>query len=70
MMNKGGTKKENKIAKFFRSTKSEIKKIVWPTWSETVKKTLIVIGFVVLLAILIAALDLLFNVSIVRWFTK
>ena len=70
MMNKGGTKKENKIAKFFRSTKSEIKKIVWPTWNETVKKTLIVIGFVVLFAILIAALDLLFNVSIVRWFTK
>ena len=40
------------------------------TVNETVKKTLIVIGFVVLFAILIAALDLLFNVSIVRWFTK
>ena len=71
-MNKGGTKtkKENKISKFFRSTKSEFKKIVWPTGKETVKKTLIVIGFVVLFAVLIAALDLLFNVSLIKWITK
>lgn len=70
MMNKAGTKKENRFVKFLRSTKSELKKIVWPTWKQVCNKTLIVIVFVVIFAILIALLDLLFNVSIIRWFTK
>ena len=70
MMNKAGTKKENRLAKFFRSTKSELKKIVWPTWKQVINNTLIVIAVVVIFGILIAALDLLFNVSIVQWFTK
>ena len=70
MMKKSGTKKENRFFKFLRSTKSELKKIVWPTWKQTLNKTLIVCGFVILFAVLIAALDLLFNVSIIRWFTK
>jgi preprotein translocase subunit SecE len=70
MMKKSGTKKENRFFKFLRGTKSELKKIVWPTWKQTLNKTLIVCGVVVLFAVLIAALDLLFNVSIIRWFTK
>ena len=70
MMNKSGTKKENKFAKFFRGIKSEMKKIVWPTWKHVSNNTLIVIGVVVLFAVLIAVLDLLFNLSIVQWFTK
>ena len=70
MMNKAGTKKENRLAKFFRSTKSELKKIVWPTWKQVSNNTLIVVAVVVIFGILIAALDLLFNVSIVQWFTK
>ena len=70
MMNKAGAKKENKLVKAFRATKSEFKKIVWPTWKHVSNNTLIVIGVVVLFAVLIAVLDLLFNVSIVQWFTK
>ena len=70
MMKKSGTKKENRFFKFLRGTKSELKKIVWPTWKQTLNKTLIVCGVVVLFDVLIAALDLLFNVSIIRWFTK
>lgn len=31
-----------KIAKFFREVKSEMKKVVWPTWSQTVNNTAIV----------------------------
>lgn len=70
MSNKAGTKKENRFMKFVRSTKSELKKIVWPTFKQVCNKTLIVIAFVVIFGILIAALDLLFNVSIIQWFTK
>ena len=70
MMNKAGTKKENRLVKFFKSTKSELKKIVWPTWKQVSNKTLIVVAFVIIFAVLIALLDLLFNVSIIQWFTK
>ena len=70
MLKKAGAKKENKIGKFFRSTKSEFKKIVWPSFKQVSNNTFIVIAVVVIFAILIALLDLLFNVSIVQWFTK
>jgi len=70
MTGKTGTKKDNKLLKFIRSTKSELKKIVWPTWKQLVNNTLIVIAFVIIFGILIAGLDALFNVSIIQWFTK
>ena len=71
MMNKAGTtKKENKLVKSFRGTKSEFKKIVWPSWKQLVNNTLIVIAFVVIFSVLIALLDVLFKFSIVQWFTK
>ena len=70
MMNKAGTKKENKLVKSFRGTKSEFKKIVWPSWKQIVNNTLIVIAFVVLFGILIAALDALFKFPIMQFVTK
>ena len=70
-MNKAGTtKKENKLVKSFRGTKSEFKKIVWPSWKQLVNNTLIVIAFVVLFGILIAALDALFKFPIMQFVTK
>lgn len=70
MAKKTGVKKENRLLKFARGLKSEMKKIVWPTWKQVVKNTLVVITVVVAFALLIAVLDLLFNVSVIRWFTK
>ena len=70
MTNKAGAKKENKLLKSLKSTKSELKKIVWPTWKQLSNNTLIVIAFVILFGAIIAGLDLLFNVSIIQWFTK
>ena len=69
-MNKAEAKSESKLAKFIRGTKSELKKIVWPSFNQVVKNTLIVIVFVILVALIIAGLDLLFNVSLIRWITK
>ena len=44
------TKKENwfkktwkRICKFFRELKSELKKVVWPTWSQVLKNALTVV---------------------------
>ncbi len=70
MMNKAGAKKENKLVKAFKATKSEFKKIVWPTWKQVVKNTLIVIAVVVLFCAIIALLDYLFKFGVIQWFTK
>lgn len=51
----------HRIAKFFREVKSEMKKVVWPTWSQTVNNTLIVIAFIVMVAIFMAIMDFIFG---------
>ncbi len=70
MMNKAGAKKENRLVKAFKATKSEFKKIVWPTWKQVVKNTMIVIAVVVLFCAIIALLDYLFKFGVIQWFTK
>lgn len=53
-------KKKNifqKIAKYFRECVGELKKITWPTLSQTTKNFLIVLVVVLVMGILIYALD-------------
>ena len=50
-------KKPNRIAKFFRDYKSELKKITWNPFKSTKASTILVIAVVVALAIVIAVLD-------------
>ena len=50
-------KKPNRIAKFFRDYKSELKKITWNPFKNTKASTILVIALVVALAIVIAVLD-------------
>ena len=45
------------IAKFFRDTKSELKKVVWPTPKQTVNNTVIVIICVIVVGICIWVFD-------------
>ena len=45
------------IAKYFRECVGEIKKISWPTLSQTTKNFLIVLVVVLVMGILIYALD-------------
>ena len=47
-----------KIGKFFRVYKSEIKKIVWLPWSQTKKSTLVVLVVLIICAIAICLIDL------------
>ena len=69
-MNKADTKKESKLLKFLRGTKSELKKIVWPTWDQVVKNTFVVIVVVLIVALIIFGLDSLFLKTVIKWFTK
>ncbi|MEG1548225.1 MAG: preprotein translocase subunit SecE [Clostridia bacterium] len=58
-------KKEKKakrtIGQFFKEVFGEVKKLSWPTKKELVTYTLTVLGFIVLMAIIIYALDLAFG---------
>lgn len=54
-------KKDNRFVKFIRGTKSEFKKIVWPTPKQWLKNTVVVIVFVAICAVIITLLDMLFG---------
>ncbi len=47
----------SKIKNWFIDAKAEFKKVVWPTFSKIKQNTVIVIIFVILIGLLIAALD-------------
>ena len=51
----------NKIAKYFKEVKSEMKKVVWPTFAKVKQNTLIVIIYVLLVGVVIWGLDALFT---------
>jgi len=53
---------ENKAAwsRFFRETKMEMKKVIWPTKQEMIRYTIAVLVSVVLVSFLIIAVDFVF----------
>lgn len=50
-----------RIANYFREVKSELKKVVWPTFKKIRQNTLIVIIYVLIVGLVIWALDMLFT---------
>ena len=47
------------ISKWFREMKSELKKVVWPSGSQLVNNTLIVLAAVVIVGVVVYCFDLL-----------
>ena len=54
-------KKKGKLKEAWRGFKSETKKIVWPSWKQVLKNTLVVLVIVVVCAVVIGALDYAFS---------
>lgn len=54
-----------RIARWFREMKSELKKVQWPTWKQTLNNTLIVIVCVIIVGIFIWVFDL-----VARWIVQ
>ncbi|MDD4850046.1 MAG: preprotein translocase subunit SecE [Gemmiger sp.] len=52
------------IAKYFRDTKSELKKVVWPSKKQTRTNTITVIVVVVIAAVVMILLDVIFGGAI------
>ncbi len=50
-----------RIGNFFKEVKSELKKVVWPTFAKIKQNTLIVIIYVLVIGLVIWGLDLLFG---------
>lgn len=51
----------NRLSSYFGESKDELKKVVWPTRRETVRNTLIVIGFSLAVAAFLGLADFLLN---------
>jgi preprotein translocase subunit SecE len=53
-------KKDNVIVRYIKETRSELRKVSWPTRQEALNLTLIVVGFTILMAALLGAIDYIF----------
>jgi len=51
----------NRIIRYVRESRDELRKVIWPTRSETVRHTLLVIGISVFVALFLGIADWLFN---------
>ena len=50
-----------RVSKFFRDTKSELKKVVWPSKEDTKQNTVVVLVTVALAAVVMILLDTVFG---------
>lgn len=50
-----------RIGRFFRETKSELKKVVWPSKKQTKNNTLVVIVVILVSALVLISLDFAFG---------
>lgn len=50
-----------RIKKFFKDTKSELKKVTWPTKEQLKKNTGVIIAFIILVAIFLFVFDVAFG---------
>ncbi len=54
-------KKENRVVKYFREARAEMRKVTWPTRQEALHLTGIVLAVTVVMAVLLWILDILFS---------
>ena len=50
-------KKPNAIARYFRESTGELKKVAWPTWPEAIQLTIIVISVMIVMGGYLAIVD-------------
>lgn len=51
----------SRIARYFKDLRSEAKKIVWPTRSQAINNTLVVIAMLLIVGLFICGIDALFG---------
>jgi preprotein translocase subunit SecE len=53
-------KPDNRLVRYFKETRAELRKVSWPTRKQATNLTLIVLAVTVAMAIFLGAVDLLF----------
>ena len=56
------------VAQFTREVRAELRKVAWPTRSETLNYTIVVVITITIVTVLVAGLDWLFSNSILELF--
>lgn len=54
---KAKVKKQNRVVKYFRDLKSELKKVVWPSRKQVVNNTGIVLAVMIIVGLFLAGID-------------
>lgn len=49
--------KENRVMQYFRETRAELRKVVWPTREEAINLTLIVVVTIIVMSIFFGTVD-------------
>ncbi len=62
--------KRTSVGQFLREVRGELRKVAWPTRSEVINYTIIVLIAVVILTAMIAGLDWLAGESVLRLFNQ
>lgn len=50
-----------RIARYFKEVRGEAKKVIWPTWKQTVNNTAVVIAVIIIVAIFLGIVDTIFG---------
>src|SRR5512136_1157413 len=53
-------KPDNRLVRYFKETRAELRKVSWPTRKQAINLTMIVLAVTVAMAIFLGAVDLLF----------
>lgn len=62
-------KKTNRLIKFFKETKAEMKKVTWPNREQLIHNTLIILVFIIITCIILSVCDVVFS-QLLQQFTK
>ena len=60
----------NSLSKYFRDTFAEMRQVAWPSQSQALKYTALVVAISVFVALFVAAFDYLFSLGINRLVTS
>ena len=56
--------KKNRLMKFFRETKSEMKKVSWPSKAQLIRNTVVILAFVVIMTVILFVFDKVFELGL------
>ncbi len=59
--------RENRLVQYFRETRAELRKVVWPSREEAINLTMIVVATIIGMSVFLGFFDYLFTV-ILRFF--